>query len=478
MGKQAERAVGQLVLPIGPWAQATSDQASLAESRPPRASTGPAVPVQERGRKCKWYSLHDKVTKKGTRYEAFVRVRDNHGAPGCDGMTIGQIEREGVKPFLRGLRTELREKRYRPRPVQRRTIPKPGGGQRHLGIPTVRDRIVQSAVRAVLEPIFEEKFSEHSHGFRPGRGCRTALADLDAAFAAGYEWVVDADIKSFFDTVDHQKLMDAVAEEVADGSVLRLLRMFLEAGVLVGDEEIASPEGTPQGGPLSPLLANIYLHPLDQELAAAGYRFVRYADDFVVLAGTRGEAEEALVVIRRVLARLGLRLNEHKTQIVHIDDRFDFLGFCHFRYEDGAVHRVVRRGSIHSFRAAVRARTPRHGGQRPRRRKSCTVQRLRRDEALQRMITEVNRYLRGWYGYFREVTGVGRHDMRRLDGFVRHRARSAIAGRHAHGYWHMVLPTRLLAELGLESLERWHDGHWNAPICMPTSGYLDGSRMR
>ncbi len=468
MGKRPEAAVGQLVLPIGLGAQAASDQASPAEVMPPEASTGAQVPEAE-GRR-KWYSLYDKVTRKGTLYEAYRQVRANRGAPGCDGMTIAQVEREGVKPFLRGLRRELRDKSYRPRPVLRRTIPKPGGGQRLLGIPAVRDRLVQTAVARVLEPIFELKFSEHSHGFRPGRGCRSALADLDAALAEGYEWVVDADIKSFFDTVDHEVLMAAVNEEVADGSVLRLIEGFLRAGVVVGDEEVASDEGTPQGGPLSPLLANIYLHPLDAALEAAGYRFVRYADDFVVLARTRREAEEALALVRRVLHRLHLRLNEEKTRIVHIDDGFDFLGFRHFRHRDGAVHRVVRNKSISSFREAVRARTKRCGGQRPRKAKSCTVNRLRRDRRLTEMVAGLNRYLRGWYGYFRQVTGVGGYDLRSLDGFVRRRVRCAIAGRYVRGEWQKVLSNQLLASLGLVSLERWHDGQLGETAASPTSG--------
>ena len=459
MGKRQvdERAVGQLTLSIGLCAQATSDQAPLAEAMSPEASTGAEALGDERRRK--WYSLYDKVCKKGTLYEAFVQVRSNKGAPGVDGMTIEQVD-EDPKPFLRELRKELQEKRYDPRPVRRCTIPKPGGGERHLGIPAVRDRIVQTALVRILEPIFEAKFSENSHGFRPQRGCQTALKAVAEALEEGYEWIVDADIKSFFDTVDHEVLMGAVNEEIADGSVLRLVGMFLKSGVMEGNVETIPEEGTPQGGPLSPLLANIYLHPLDKVLEGNGLRFVRYADDFVVFARTRQEAEGALALIRQVLTTLGLRLNEEKTRIVHIGDGFEFLGFRHFRHRDGSQQRVVREKSRANFRAAVRAKTKRHAGQRPRKAKSCTVKKLRRDERLRRMIGAVNRHLRGWYGYFRQVTRLGMYDFRELDGFVRRRIRSVIAGRYAKGRWQSaILPNAVLEELGLISLERLHCAH-------------------
>ena len=462
MGKRRvdEQAVGQLALPIEPCAQAASNQAPLAETMPPEASTGAEVLGEERKRK--WYTLYDKVCKKATLYEAFVQVRANKGAPGCDGMTIEQVDAD-PKPFLRALRKELREKRYRPRPVRRCTIPKAGGGERHLGIPTVRDRIVQTGLVKILEPVFEAKFSEHSHGFRPQRGCQTALKAVAEALEDGYEWVVDADIKGFFDTVDHEILMAAVNEEIADGSVLRLIEMFLKAGIMADGVEFEPEEGTPQGGPLSPLLANIYLHPLDETLAANGVRFVRYADDFVVFARTKQKAEEALTLIRQALTTLGLRLNEEKTRIVHIDDGFEFLGFRHFRHRDGELHRVVRKKSQAKFRDAVRERTKRHAGQRPRKLKSCTAAKLRRDERLMRMIGALNRCLRSWYGYFRQGTRFVVYDFKDLDGFVRRRVRSAILGRYAKGQeQHEALPNRLLAELGLTSLQQRHEAYLSA----------------
>jgi RNA-directed DNA polymerase len=470
MGKRRvdEQAVGQLVLPIGPCVQATSNQAPLAEAMPPEASTGADAVGEERKRK--WYTLYDKVCKKGTLYEAFKRVRANKGASGCDGMTIEQVD-EDPKPFLRGLRKELREKRYHPRPVRRCTIPKAGGGERHLGIPTVRDRIVQTGLVAILEPIFEAKFSERSHGFRPQRGCQTALGAVWEALEDGYEWVVDADIKAFFDTVDHEVLLAAVNEEIADGSVLRLIEMFLKTGIMADGVELTPEEGTPQGGPLSPLLANIYLHPLDATLEAGGLRFVRYADDFVVFARTRQEAEEALTLIRELLGTLKLSLNEEKTRIVHIDDGFDFLGFRHFRHRCGGLQRVVRKKSQAKFRDAVRERSKRHAGQRRRKLKSCKVAKLQRDQRLMRMIGALNRYLRSWYGYFREGTRYVASDFRTLDKFVRRRVRSAITGRFSKSKEQStVLTKRLLADLGLISLLELHKAHFSEQLPPPISG--------
>lgn len=481
---KGKRSVGQsvqLVLPLELREGAANGGASThaGASQPPVASTGPQTSGARRERKQKHATLYHLVTKDYTLWHAWLQVEKNRGAAGSDGMTIAHAQSR-LRPFLRGLRRELREKRYRPRPVRRCTIPKPDGGERALGIPCVRDRIVQTAVAKVLEPIFEAKFSERSHGFRPGRGCQTALEQVDRAVQAGYEWVVDADIERFFDTVDHQKLMQAVNEEIADGSVLRLIETFLQAGVLDGSTRIEVEEGTPQGGPLSPLLANLYLHPLDRALEAHGCEFVRYADDFVVLARTQAEAEAALRLIRQVLTELGLRLNESKTRVVHLDDGFDFLGFRYFRSRKrGTVHKVVREKSQARFREAVRQRTPRHAGQKPRQAKSCTASKLLRDERLVRMIGELNAYLRGWHGYFRQVWWAGRRDFEELDQFLRRRFRSAIAGRLAIGRWQSaILPNARLEQLGLLSLNGLHAAYLDAQPGSAQSGDPGGSRMR
>ena len=457
MGKCTHGTVGQLVLPIWPGEQASTHPASLAEAVSPCASTGAGA--REGGRKRKWYTLYDKVYREANLWRSYVQVEANGGAAGSDGVTIEHFQRQ-PRVRLKQLRRELREKRYRPRPVRRCWIPKAGGGQRPLGIPAVRDRIVQTALVRVLEPIFDAKFSEHSHGFRPGRGCQTALREVWEVLRDGAEWIVDADIKRFFDTVDHEVLMNAVREEIADGSVLRLVQMFLASGVMEETQVHMPQEGTPQGGPVSPLLANIYLHALDEALQAHGYRFVRYADDFVVLASTEQEAQEALRLIREVLGQLRLTLNEAKTRIVHISDGFEFLGFRHVRSRRGELHRVVRRTSQAAFKQAIRQRTRRHAGQRPRKAKACGLQRLRRDQRLRAMIAVVNQFTASWFGYFRQATRVGVEEFHRLDGFVRRRVRCAIAGRYVRGRWQAtILPNSLLAALGVQSLEERFRAH-------------------
>ena len=304
-------------------------------------------------------------------------------------------------------------------------IPTPGGGRRPLGIPTVRDRIVQQAALEILGPIFEGKFSGASHGFRPGRGCQTALDVIDKALRAGYEWAVDADIEKFFDTVDHELLLDAVHEEVSDGSVLRLLRMFLASGALIGPGDFEPTEvGTPQGGPISPLLANIYLHRFDEAMKAGKFGLVRYADDFVILTKNRERAEEALELAGEVLLGLKLDLHPEKTRIAAIDEGFDFLGYRYVRDKRGKLRKVVSRKAILRFREAIRKRTRRHAGQKRRKVKHCTLLRLRRSQSIRRMVEE-------------------------LDGFVRRRLRCHIAGRYAKGRWQQILGDELFHALGL-----------------------------
>lgn len=353
--------VVQIPLPLE-WGS-SSDTASEAEvdRGSPSGAISPAG--EEPQRKRKWYSLYDKVYAPKNLSAAWTRVRENGGASGSDGQTLDQFEQKLDEQLAR-LHEDLREKRYRPRPVRRVYIPKSGGGKRPLGIPTVRDRIVQQAVLQVLGPIFEAKFSPYSHGFRPERGCQTALEVIDRALSHGYHWVVDADIEQFFDSVDHELLLSAVNEEVSDGSVLRLLRMFLESGVLVGPGEYEPTEvGTPQGGPISPLLANIYLHRFDEAMQAAKIGLVRYADDFVLFTKSRERAEEALALAREALATLKLRPHPEKTRVATVDEGFAFLGFHYHRDRKGRLQKVVSRKSRQRFRDAIRERTKRHAGQ-------------------------------------------------------------------------------------------------------------------
>ena len=274
-----------------------------------------------------WFRLIDKVYAERNLLAAWAKVRANDGAAGVDRVTVAMFEKD-LEANLRGLSQELTDGSYRPKPVRRHYIPKPGGGERPLGIPTVRDRVVQTALRHVLEPIFEHGFADGSYGFRPGRGCKDALREVDRLLKEGHRYVVDADLKSYFDTIPHQRLMERVREKVADGPVLKLVESFLTQGVMEGLSEWTPTAGSPQGAVVSPLLSNIYLDPLDRLMERRGYRMVRYADDFVILCTSRGEAQAALATVRDWAAQAGLGLHPDKTRVVDaaVDEGgFEFL---------------------------------------------------------------------------------------------------------------------------------------------------------
>ncbi len=358
----------------------------------------------------KWFSLIDKVGAKKTLGAAWEHVRRNQGAAGIDRESIGQFGAKAERE-LTELECEITSGRYRPAPVRRCWIPKPGTKrERPLGIPTVKDRIVQAALRAVLEPIFERKFIATSYGFRPGRSCKDALRRVVELLRQGHVWVVDGDIEAYFESIDHDILMDEVREDVADGRVLGLIEAFLKAEVV---EEAASwePErGTPQGGVISPLLANIYLHPVDVVLQQAGYASVRYADDLVVLCRSREEAEKALELLRATLEHRKLQLHPDKTRIANVmDDGFDFLGY-HFHGTD----RWPRRKSEKKLRDAIRVHTRRANG-----------------NSLATIIAQINPILRGWYEYFKHSKT---NTFSGIDGWVRMRLRSILRKRsHRRG---------------------------------------------
>ena len=380
-----------------------------------------------------WHSLNDKVYKSANLQAAYRRVAANAGSPGVDHVTTDAFaERLGTN--LDHLERSLRDGSYRPQAIRRVYIPKPGSREkRPLGIPTVRDRIAQAAVKNVLEPIFERDFAEHSYGFRPGRGCKDALRRVDHLLKQGYRYIVDADLKSYFDTIPHDQLLARIREKVVDGRMLALIETFLKQGVMDGLEVDEPEEGSPQGAVISPLLSNIYLDPLDHLMAGKGYEMTRYADDFVVLCRSREEAEAALAEIRQWTAAAGLSLHPVKTCIVTDEEGFDFLGYT---FENG--RRWPRKKSLTKLRAAIREKTKRTYGDR-----------------LESMIASVNKVLRGWYAYYKHSH---RYTFSRIDRWVRMRLRSVLRRREGRrgpgrGFDHRRWPNAYFAERGLFSLK-------------------------
>ena len=395
----------------------------------------------------KWYSLIDKVHSAKNLRSAFAEVKKNRGAAGVDHQTIAMFESR-LDENLRHLAESLRTGTYRPGAIRRVYIPKPGRKeQRPLGIPTVRDRVVQAAVRHVLEPIFERDFAAHSYGFRPGRGCKDALRRVHALLKGGYTWVVDADLKSYFDTIPHERLMDRVQAKVADGRVLGLIEAYLKAEVMDTLSTWQPEEGCPQGAVLSPLLSNIYLDELDHEMARLGYEMIRYADDFVILCRSEQEAREALDRVGQWTAQAGLTLHPEKTRIVDATQRggFDFLGY---HFERG--YRWPRKKSMDKLRNTIRAKTRRTNGR-----------------SLEDIIRSVNQTLRGWFGYFKHShwTTFGP-----LDSWVRMRLRSILrrrAGRRGRGRGrdHQRWPNAFFAAGGLFSVTAAYRA-----VCHPPPG--------
>jgi RNA-directed DNA polymerase len=386
----------------------------------------------------KWHSLIDKVYALPNLRKAFARVRANGGAAGVDHVTVAEFERR-LETNLEKLARELREGSYRPQAIRRQWIAKLGSKEkRPLGIPTVRDRVVQTALRAVLEPIFERDFAAHSYGFRPGRGCKEALRRVDALLTAGFCWVVDADLKSYFDTIPHSPLVARVQEKVSDGRMLELLGAFLTQKVMETAEGWTPEEGTPQGAVVSPLLSNIYLDPLDQQMARRGFEMVRYADDFVILCRNEAEARAARAEVQAWTASAGLQLHPTKTRIVDARQPggFDFLGY---HFEAGRCW--PRAKSLQKFKATIRAHTRRTQGQ-----------------SLAVIILKLNRTMRGWFEYFQHSR---RFTFQFLDQWVRMRLRSLLRHRRGRrgreqGSDHVRWPNAYFTEQGLFNLVTAH----------------------
>jgi RNA-directed DNA polymerase len=389
----------------------------------------------------KWFSLIDKVTASKTLMVGWEKVKSNAGACGVDGITIERFQKQAQERLL-AVKEQLEKGHYHPQPIKRVWIEKPGSAEkRPLGIPTVLDRVVQSALRAVIEPIFEKEFALQSYGFRPGRSAKDALRRVEELLKRGHAHIVDIDIKGYFDSIPHEALMTLVKEQIADGRVLKIIEGFLKVGVMEEMESQERESGTPQGGVLSPLLANIYLNPLDKLMEAEGLAMVRYADDMVVLCREGDTARQALTTISRWMEKAGLTLHPEKTGVVEMSEpgsHFDFLGYRFWRNRAGGIKRLVRPKSKRKLRETLKPKTRRTNGQ-----------------SMETIVAKLNPILRGWYEYFKQAHG---DILREVDGWVRGRLRGILRKRRkrkgrGRGCDHHRWPNRYFDTLGLFGLE-------------------------
>lgn len=382
----------------------------------------------------KWYSLMDKAARRANLESSYEKVKRKKGAAGVDHVSVPAFEKRRDKE-IEHLELALLKGQYQPQAVRRTYVPKTGTKeQRPLGIPTVRDRVVQGAFRHVLEPIFERDFAEHSYGFRPGRSTKDALRRVDQLLKEGHAWVVDIDIKGYFDTLSHERLLTRIKEKIADKSVLRVITRFLKGSIMEGMKYWTPEEGTPQGAVLSPLLANIYLDPLDHLMESERHEMIRYADDMVVLCTTRKEAEQALRKVQTWCTQQGLELHPEKTHIVDATQRggFDFLGY---HFERG--YRWPRKKSLKKLKDSIRVKTKRCNG-----------------KSMRQIIDDLSPILRGWFNYFKHSHYT---TFPPLDGWIRMRLRSILRKRNklkgrGRGRDHQRWPNAYFAELGLFSL--------------------------
>ena len=383
----------QLELPLGEWGEAPFSQRSGAAGR---AAHG-------RERSGSHGLLMEQAVARANAREAFRRVRRNRGSPGIDGMTVEELEQH-LREHWHAIREQLLAGNYRPSAVKRQLIPKRGGGMRQLGIPTVLDRFVQQLLLQVLQPIFDPTFSEHSHGFRPGRRAHDAVREAQRYIQDGRRWVVDVDLERFFDCVNHDVLMGKLQNRIADRRVLRITRRYLEAGIMANGVVVERHEGTPQGGPLSPLLANVLLDEVDKELERRGHCFVRYADDCNVYVRSQRAGERVLAALRRKYAKLRLRINEEKSAVAQVWGRA-FLGYSFWVAKGRVVRLSVAAKALEEMKQRVRRITNRNGGR-----------------SMEKVTRELGTYLRGWKQYFKLADTPGIFGA--LDGWIHRRLRT------------------------------------------------------
>ena len=347
-------------------------------------------------------TLMEKVVEQRNVEKALKQVKRNKGSPGVDGMTVDELPTYLAFNW-ETLRAQLLAGTYQPKPVREVEIPKSGGGVRKLGIPTVLDRLLQQCILQVLQPRFDSSFSEHSHGFRPGRGAHDAVCEAQRYIQQGKQVVVDVDLEKFFDRVNHDILMGRLAKRLEDKRMLGLIRRYLNAGIMANGVVMERHEGTPQGGPLSPLLANVLLDEVDKELEKRGLCFVRYADDLNVYVGSERAGEDAMRTLRKLYARLRLRINESKSAVARPEER-KFLGYSFWHHKDGRVLKCIAPQALAVMKERVRAITSRNGGR-----------------SLKHVVVALRSYLPGWKEYFRlqELFGV----FEDLDKWIRRRLR-------------------------------------------------------